>query len=170
MSPVAVAVALVAAQRLGELALSRRNAEALLRRGATEHGRSHYPLIVMLHVAWLGALLWVVPADAWPNWWLAGIYVALQVVRAWAILSLGPYWTTRVITLPSAPLVTSGPYRFLRHPIYAVVAGEIALLPLAFGAWRLALVASAVNAAMLAWRIGSEERALSPRRGVSTSP
>ncbi len=166
MSPVLVAVLLVAAQRLIELALSRKNARALLRRGAVEHGRSHYPIIVLLHGAWLGAILWVVPADRWPNGWLAGCYGALQLVRAWAILSLGPYWTTRVITLAGAPLVTRGPYRLLRHPIYAVVVCEIALLPAAFGAWRLALAASLVNAAMLAWRIASEDRALAPRRSA----
>ena len=166
MSPVLAAALLVAAERLVELALSRHNARALLRGGAVEHGRSHYPVIVLLHALWLGAILWVVPSAAWPNWWLAGCYFALQFVRAWAILSLGPYWTTRVITLPGAPLVTSGPYRFLRHPIYAVVVGEIALLPAMFGAWRLALAASAVNAAMLTWRITSEDRALAPRRGV----
>ena len=170
MSPVLVAVALVAAERLGELALSSRNARALMRRGAVEHGSAHYPLIVTLHVLWLGALLWLVPWDAQPNWWLASIYIALQIVRGWAIWSLGPYWTTRIITLPDAPLVRSGPYRFLRHPIYAVVVCEIALLPLAFGAWRLALAASAVNAALLAWRITSEERAIAPRRNIATSP
>lgn len=169
MSPVLIAVLLVAAERLGELALSRRNARALLRRGAVEHGKSHYPLIVMLHVLWLGALVWIVPADTAPNWWLAGCYIALQFGRAWAILSLGPYWTTRIITLPGAPLVASGPYRFIRHPIYAVVLCEIALLPLAFGAARLALAASAVNVAMLAWRVASEDQALAPRR-APTSP
>ena len=124
----------------------------------------------MLHVPWLGALLWIVPADTAPNWWLAGCYVALQVVRAWAILSLGPYWTTRIITLPGAPLVASGPYRFMRHPNYAVVLCEIALLPLAFGAARLALGRERRERrdAGLAHR-AARSRRLAPRR-APTSP
>jgi len=164
MSAVAIAVTLVAAERLAELAFSHQNARALLRRGAVEEGRGHYPVIVALHGLWLGALLLVVPADARPDPVLIALYIAVQFVRLWAIASLGPYWTTRVITLPGAPLVRTGPYRYLRHPIYAVVVCEIALLPLAFGAWRLALAASIANAAMLAWRIGVEERAIAPRR------
>ena len=167
MSPVAIAVVLVAAERLAELAFSHRNAQALLRRGAAEEGRGHYPVIVALHVLWLGAMLLFVPPDVRPDPFLIALYIPVQFVRLWAIASLGPYWTTRIITLPGAPLVRTGPYRFLRHPIYAVVVCEIALLPLAFGAWRLALVASIANAAMLAWRIRVEERAIAPRRPIS---
>jgi methyltransferase len=83
------------------------------------------------------------------------------------VASLGPYWTTRIITLPDAPLVRRGPYRFLRHPNYVVVAAEIAVLPLVFGAWPIALVFSLLNAVMLAWRIRIEEQALASRRGVA---
>lgn len=164
MSPVAVAVALVAAERLAELVLSRRNVRDLLRRGAVEHGRGHYPVIVAFHAAWLGAILLLVPPETRPDWWLAGLYLALQFVRAWSIASLGPYWTTRVLTLSGAPLVAEGPYRYVRHPIYCVVVAEIALLPLVFGAWRLAVVASLVNAVLLFWRIRVEEQAIAPRR------
>ncbi len=84
----------------------------------------------------------------------------LQLVRLWVIASLGPHWTTRVIVQPGAPLVTRGPYRFLRHPNYAVVALEIPVLPLAFGAWRIALGFGLVNLALLAHRIRVEDRAL----------
>lgn len=164
MSPIAVAVALVAAERLAELMLSHRNQRALIRGGAVEHGRGHYPLIVALHAAWLASLLvWVSPATR-PNLVLIALYIALQVVRVWTIASLGPYWTTRVVTLPGAPLVRRGPYRWLRHPNYAVVVAEIALLPLAFGAWRIAVAFTLANLAMLAWRIRVEEQAIAPRR------
>jgi methyltransferase len=164
MSPIAVAVAFVAAERLFELAWSQRNLRTLLRGGAVEHGRGHYPLIVALHAAWLASLLvWVPPATR-PSLVLVALYVALQVVRVWAIASLGPYWTTRVVTLPGAPLVSSGPYRWLRHPIYAVVIAEIALLPLAFGAWRIALAFTLANLGLLAWRIRVEDQAIAPRR------
>lgn len=88
----------------------------------------------------------------------------LQVLRVWTVASLGGYWTTRVISLPGAPLVRHGPYRFLRHPNYAIVCAEIAVLPLAFGAVELAIVFSILNAALLSWRIRVEERALASRR------
>jgi methyltransferase len=164
MSAIAAAVTLVALERLGELALAARNLRALRRRGAVEYGRSHYGLIVALHAAWLAALVITVPAATRPDWILLGFYVALQFVRGWAILSLGPYWTTRVVTVPGEPLVRRGPYRFLRHPIYVMVVAEIALLPLAFGAWRLAVGFTIVNLALLRWRIRVEDRALAPRR------
>ncbi|HZT50639.1 MAG TPA: isoprenylcysteine carboxylmethyltransferase family protein [Stellaceae bacterium] len=164
MSWVALVVALVAAQRLAELAWSARNVRRLRRRGAVEQGRGHYPLLVALHALWLAALLWFVPARTRPDAILLGLYALLQGVRIWAIASLGPYWTTRILTLPEAPLVASGPYRFLRHPIYAVVVAEIALLPLAFGAWRIAAVFSLMNLALLGRRIAVEERAIAPRR------
>lgn len=164
MSAVAVTVALVAAERLGELALASRNLRALRRRGAVEHGRGHYPLIVALHALWLGALLVLVPAQTRPDPFLIGLFVALQFARVWTIASLGPWWTTRVMTVPGAALVRTGPYRFLRHPNYAVVIAEIAILPLAFGAWRIAVAFTFANLALLAWRITVEERALAPRR------
>jgi methyltransferase len=105
-----------------------------------------------------------VPWHTPPNWdWLA-LFILLQAARLWIIASLGRRWTTRIIVLPSRPLIHGGPYRWLRHPNYLVVAGEIAVLPLAFGAWRLALVFSVVNAAVTAWRIAVEDRALAPQR------
>jgi methyltransferase len=154
----------VALQRLAELWLSRRNTRRLLAAGAVEIGAGHYPLLVLLHGAWLASLWLLLPADApivWPA--LAG-FLLLQLGRVWVLSHLGRFWTTRIISVPGAPLVASGPYRWCRHPNYVVVAGEIALLPLAFGAWRIALVFSLLNAALLAWRIRLEEGALSPRR------
>jgi methyltransferase len=164
MSAIAVVVTLVAAERVVELAFSARNVAALRRRGGIEHGRGHYPLIVALHALWLVALLLLVPAQRHPDPVLIGLYVALQFGRLWTIASLGRAWTTRVVTVPGAALVRRGPYRFLRHPNYAVVIAEIAILPLAFGAWRIAIAFSIANLALLAWRIAVEERALAPRR------
>lgn len=165
-SPVGIAVTLVAAQRLAELAWSARNLRRLRVRGAVEHGRGQYALIVVFHVFWLGGLLLLVPPETRPDPLPIALYAALQMVRLWAIVSLGPYWTTRVVTIPGAPLVARGPYRLLRHPIYAVVVAEIALLPLAFGVWRMAVAFSLANLALLAWRIAVEERAIAPRRAV----
>ena len=156
-------VVLVALQRLAELLLARRNTRDLLAQGGREHGAGHYPAIVALHTAWLVSLVVFVPAETQPDpLWLA-ILVLLQVARAWVIASLGRRWTTRIIVMPQAPLVARGPYRFMRHPNYAVVIAEIAVLPLVFGAWPIALVFSILNAAVLAVRLRVENAVLSRR-------
>jgi methyltransferase len=164
MSLPQVLALLVAVQRLAEMAHARRNARRLLAEGGVEHGAGHFPLFIVLHGLWLVAIFALVPPEAPVSWPLLGLYALLQLGRAWVLVSLGRYWTTRVITLPGAPLVRLGPYRFLRHPNYLVLAGEVAVLPLAFGAWEIALVFSLANAALLAWRIRIEEAALAPRR------
>jgi methyltransferase len=157
-------LALVALQRLIEVAYAERNTRALLARGAVEVGRAHYPLIVLLHAAWLAAIVVFLPPHPTIHWWALGLFIALQLARVWVIATLGPYWTTRIITLENAPLVRGGPYRFVRHPNYLVVTGEIAALPLAFGEAGVAIVFTVLNAAMLAWRIRQEDRALALRR------
>ncbi len=154
-----VILALVTLERLFELWLSRRNMLRLLEQGAREHAPGHYPLIVAVHLLWLVALwslaLWR-PVD---GFWLA-LFVLLELGRIWVLATLGRRWTTRIIVLPDAPLVESGPYRFLNHPNYWVVIGEIAVLPLVFGLWQVALVFTLLNLAVLAIRIREENRAL----------
>jgi methyltransferase len=157
-------LALVVIQRLAELAFAKRNTRRLLAEGAAEIGAGHYPIIVAVHVGWLVALLLGVPADTPPNWWLLGLFLAVQVLRVWVMASLGPYWTTRVLTVPGAPLVHRGPYRWLTHPNYAVVVAEIALLPLAFGALDIAVVFTLLNALVLSHRIRVENAALATRQ------
>jgi methyltransferase len=154
-----VILALVSLQRLGELWLSNRNSRRLLAQGAHEVGASHYPLIVAVHVMWLGALWWLAPGRPVDGFWLA-LFVLLQLARIWVITTLGPRWTTRIIVLPDAPLVRRGPYRFVDHPNYLVVVGEIATLPLTFGLWQVALLFTLLNAAVLWIRIREENRAL----------
>ena len=151
-------------QRLAELAYARHNTLSLIRRGAVEAGRQHYPAFIMLHAAWLVAMIICIPPLAPANWWLLGAFGALQIARVWVVASLGPYWTTRVLTLPGAPLVRRGPYRYLRHPNYAVVAAEIAILPLAFDAVIIAIVFSILNACLLYVRIRVENATLVSRR------
>jgi methyltransferase len=155
-----VIMALVTLQRLAELLVARRNTRALLAEGAHEVGAGHYPLIVAVHGLWLAALWWLAPGRAvvWP---LIGVFLLLQAGRLWVLATLGRRWTTRIIVLPGAPLVTRAPFRFVRHPNYLVVAGEIAVLPLAFGLWQLAVLFSVLNAAILAIRIRAENEALS---------
>lgn len=159
-------VALVALQRLVEIRYAERNTSALLARGAVEIGRGHYPLIVLLHASWLGAILFGLPPHPSIRWPCLAAFIALQAARVWVIASLGPYWTTRIITLESAPLVRRGPYRLVRHPNYLIVTLEIAVLPLAFGEFWVAVIFSLANAAMLSWRIREEDRALSHRRSL----
>ena len=166
MSLPQVLALLIAVQRLVEMAHAGRNARRLLAEGGIEYGAGHFPLLVALHGAWLLAIFALVPPEAPVSWPLLGLYGLLQIGRAWVLVSLGRYWTTRVISVPGAPLVRRGPYRLMRHPNYLVLAGEIAVLPLAFGAWKIALAFSLANAALLAWRIRVEDAALAPRRRV----
>jgi methyltransferase len=157
-------VGLVALERLAELVYARRNTAALLREGACEIGHSHYPLIVLLHTAWLVSVYLAAPPDQPPVWAWIAVFLLLQIARYWIIATLGRYWTTRIIVVPNAPLITDGPYRFLRHPNYAVVIAEIAVLPLAFREYAVAIVFSLLNAALLAWRIRDENAGLDTRK------
>jgi methyltransferase len=154
-----IILALVTLQRIGELVLSRYNTAKLRALGAIEIGAGHYPFIVSVHAAWLLAL-WLWGRDQDVDLLVLSLFVALQGVRLRILATLGPRWTTRIIVLPGAPLVTSGPYRYSSHPNYAVVAAEIALLPLALHLPWLALVFTALNAAALVIRIRVEARAL----------
>lgn len=150
---------LVTAQRLGELVVARRNTQRLLAAGGVERGADHYPLIVGLHAAWLAGL-WLLTWDRPPNLAWVAAYGVLEVLRVWVLVSIGRRWTTRIIVVPGETLVRKGPYRLIRHPNYAVVVGEIAVLPLVFGLTAYAVVFSLLNASLLWLRIHAEEKAL----------
>jgi methyltransferase len=150
---------LVTAQRLGELVVARRNTRRLLAAGGVEHGAAHYPLMVALHAAWLTGL-WVLAWDRPANLAWVAIYVLLEALRVWVLASIGARWTTRIIVVPGETLVRKGPYRFIPHPNYAVVVGEIAVLPLVFGLSGYAAVFSLLNLPLLWVRIRAEEAAL----------
>ena len=155
-----VILALVTLERLAELWLANRNTRRLLAQGAREHAPGHYPLIVALHAAWLAVLWWLAPGRA-VSLPLLALFGLVEIARIWVLQTLGPRWTTRIIVVPGETLVRRGPYRFLNHPNYAVVVAEIALLPLVFGLWRVALVFTILNAIVLTIRIREENRALS---------
>ena len=154
-----VILALVTLQRLGELWLAKRNTARLLAQGAREHAPGHYPLIVAVHAFWLASLWWLALTRPVHPLWLA-LFVLIELARLWVLAALGPRWTTRIIVLPEASLVRRGPYRFVNHPNYSVVIAEIAVLPLVFGLWPVALVFTLLNAAVLTIRIREENRAL----------
>lgn len=166
IDPLAIVVlALVTAQRLGELVYARFNEARLRRAGAVEHGAAHYPLIVALHAAWLVGL-WLLAIGTRPQLgWLA-VFLLLQALRVWVLLTLGARWTTRIIVPPGKPPILTGPYRFLTHPNYVVVTAEIFVLPMAFGLLGYALLFSLLNAAVLSIRIRAENAALAGSRAV----
>ena len=160
-------VAFLIVQRLAELGLAQWNTLRLRANGGVEFGAAHYPLIVVLHSFWLLGL-WMFGHDRSvdPVWLI--VFIALQAGRLWVIASLGRRWTTRVIVVPGAAPIARGPYRWLRHPNYLIVILEIAVVPLALGLPLFALGFSLANAALLAYRIRIENRALAwarnPRR------
>jgi methyltransferase len=159
----ALLLGLVTAERIAELYLSRRNTAALLAKGAVEFAPEHYPAIVLMHALWL-ASLWIFGATRMINpAWLA-VFLSLQVLRVWTLVTLGPRWTTRIIVLPGSALVSNGPYRLVSHPNYLVVAGEIAALPLCLGLPWIALIFSGANAILLSIRIHAESVALTGSR------
>lgn len=161
-----ILLVLVALQRLGELALARRNTARLLARGGREIGAAHYPLFILLQGGWLATLA-VLSAPSPPVIWpLLGFFALLQIIRVWVIATLGPYWTTRIITLDDVPLRRTGPYRFLRHPNYAIVGAEIPTLALALGLPRPAIAFGLANIGLLAYRMRIENIAIADRRGL----
>ena len=162
--PAVAILGFVTLQRLLEMRLADSHSRKLLAQGGVEHGREHYPFIVTLHAAWLAALWWWAPGRP-INLPLLVLFAVLQIGRVWVIRSLGDRWTTRIIVKPGAPLVRRGPYRFVNHPNYLIVAAEIAVLPLVFGLWQLAVLFSALNAIVLTVRIRAETRALASLRG-----
>lgn len=163
----AVFLAALVIQRATELALAARHERILRARGAVEHGRGHYPWMVVLHVVWPLSLIAEMvfagarPGPSWPIWF--ALLLLAQGLRVLSIRALGERWTTRIWVLPGEPRLARGPYRWLRHPNYVAVAMELVAAPMLFGAWRTALLATLANAAAMAVRIPTENRALAGR-------
>lgn len=166
-----IAALVILAQRGLEDLHSARNTRRLLADGGYETAREYYPVVMVAHLAWIAAIFLLIPANAEIIWPLIGLYAALQVPRYWVILTLGPYWTHRIITPRDGPIVTRGPFRIVRHPNYLVLMLETALLPLAFGAWGVSLITTAVMGVVLYYKILLEEQALAARsEGRHTAP
>lgn len=161
-----VLVGAVAAERIAELVVSQRHAVWAFARGGVEYGRAHYAPMALIHALLLIACVAEVvvfdrPFVPWLGWPMVALVLATQALRWWCIATLGKQWNTRVIVVPDLPLVTSGPYRWLRHPNYVAVAVEVAALPLVHSAWLTAIVFSLANAVLLlGFRIPAEDRAL----------
>jgi methyltransferase len=152
-------LAFLTLQRLAELAWAARNTSRLLAAGGVEFGRRHYPLMVALHGTWLVGL-WVLGYDRPIDPIYLAAFILLQLGRLWVLASLGKRWTTRIVVVPGAALVATGIYRLLRHPNYAIVTGEIVVVPLALGLPVFAALFFALNGVVLAIRIRAENAAL----------
>jgi methyltransferase len=154
-------IPLLIVQRIWELRIARRNTSTLLAEGGVERGAEHYPYIVALHVIWFAAMILeivILSRQINPFWYaLLAIVLVAQWLRIWAIRSLGKYWTTRVIMLPNHPRVTTGPYRYLRHPNYVAVIIELFVFPIIFSSYLTAITASLINAWLLRKRIQAED-------------
>jgi methyltransferase len=160
-----IAALLVLLQRGLEEIYSARNTARLIAEGGREAGRDYYPVVAITHLAWIAAIFLLIPASSPIIVPLLVLYLALQVVRYWVIATLGRYWTHRIITLENAPVVRAGPYRYLRHPNYAVTIAETFLLPLVFGDAAVAVIFGCVWSAVLYYKIILEDAALAERRG-----
>ncbi|MGI9537317.1 MAG: isoprenylcysteine carboxyl methyltransferase family protein [Desulfocapsaceae bacterium] len=165
MIVLAILLTILIAQRLSELALAKRNYRWAMRHGGREYGAENYWLFIALHSLWLVSMilecLVLQPSPA--TWWplFLGLIVVAQILRYWAIVTLGRCWNTRIVIFEQMSPVKSGPYRYLKHPNYLAVALEILAFPALLGAWYTALIFSIANGALLLLiRIPQEERAL----------
>jgi len=158
-------VAILALERGVELYIAHRNAARAFAAGAVEIGQRHYRVMVGFHAAFLVACAVesILRGSGAPAAVAVPAIVAelfAQFLRYWVIFTLRSRWNTRIIVFPDARPVTSGPFRFARHPNYLAVAIEVVAVPLIGGAWVTAIVFSLGNAILLMVRIPAEERAL----------
>ena len=155
----------IGAERLVELAVSRRNAAWSIAQGGKEFGQGHYPAMVAMHTLLLVSCIvevWTMhrPFIPWLGWPMLAVVALSTVLRWWCVATLGKHWNPRLIVIPDAPLVKRGPYRWLHHPNYTAVIAEVTALPLVHSAWLTAIVFTIANALVLNVRIRAENRAL----------
>ncbi|MCM3710230.1 isoprenylcysteine carboxyl methyltransferase family protein [Sporosarcina luteola] len=159
-----IVLSIIILQRIIELFIAKRNEKWMKDQGAFEAGASHYPFMVAMHVFFFIALISEVfyfqrqISAIWPIW--LTVFSTVQLLRIWCLASLGKYWNTKIIVLPNAKVVRKGPYKWLRHPNYIIVATELLVLPLLFNAFITAVVFSLLNIWMMSVRIPAEEQAL----------
>ncbi|KAA0550175.1 hypothetical protein FZW96_02195 [Bacillus sp. BGMRC 2118] len=157
-------ISVIIIQRIMELIIARKNEKWMKQQGGVEYGQNHYPYMVAMHSLFFVALLVEVFAfnHQLSAWWpmLLSLFLLTQAVRIWALSSLGKYWNTKIIVLPNTSIVKKGPYKYLRHPNYTIVALEIVLIPMLFGAYLTAVTFTLLNILILSVRIPLEEKAL----------
>lgn len=159
-----ILIGLVVVQRIMELLLAKKNEKWMLQDGAYEVGANHYKLIVLMHIFFFISLIVEVhfykrEFVSWGYMFLV-LFIIAQIMRVWALYSLGRFWNTKIIVLPGAPVIQKGPYKYMRHPNYVVVAMELLALPLLFQAYITAIIFTLLNIALMSIRIPLEEKAL----------
>jgi methyltransferase len=159
-----IVISIVILQRLVELVVAKRNEKWMRGQGAFEAGAAHYPVMVSMHIAFFISLIAEVLlfdkslSSVWILFLI--IFLVTQLARIWCLTSLGKFWNTKIIILPGADVVQKGPYKWIRHPNYVIVATELLVLPLMFSAYFTAIIFSFLNVWMLSVRIPAEEKAL----------
>jgi methyltransferase len=159
-----IVISIVILQRLVELVVAKRNEKWMRGQGAFEAGAAHYPVMVSMHIAFFFSLIAEVLlfdkslSSVWILFLI--IFLVTQLARIWCLTSLGKFWNTKIIILPGANVVQKGPYKWIRHPNYVIVATELLVLPLMFSAYFTAIIFSFLNVWMLSVRIPAEEKAL----------
>ena len=155
---------LIILQRIVELFIARDNEKWMKQRGALEFGTKHYRYMVLLHLLFFTVFFLekITLNRGLSHLWslLLFIFFLTQVVRIWAMSSLGKYWNTKIIVLPHAQVVRRGPYRYIKHPNYFVVTIEFVVIPLLFEAYFTACLFTILNGLILSIRIPEEEKAL----------
>jgi methyltransferase len=156
----AILIYIVIIQRVLELLIARRNEKWLLKNGAVEYGQRQYLFIVALHALFIASLIaeYIIRQKTGLNVIFLSLYIVLVALKIWTISSLGKYWNTKIFRIPGMAPVNKGPYKFLKHPNYIIVIGEIAVIPLIFNLYFTAVVFSILNAIVLNIRIKDEDR------------
>lgn len=159
-----VFISLIIIQRISELILSKRNENYLRSKGAVEHDKDGYKYIVLMHnlffVSFIVEFIFL-QRQLNPYWQiLLIIFICIQLLRYWAIFTLGKRWNTKILVLPDTELIISGPYKYLKHPNYVAVIIEIAVIPLLFSCYFAAIIFSVLNLIVLKRRIKIEEEVL----------
>mgnify|MGYP001445338882 CR=1 FL=1 len=147
-------------QRIAELTYSNYNTKRLILEGAKEYYKDHYPLFIILHGTWIISIIFFIPHNTSANIFFLIVFIILQILRVWVIITLGKYWTTRIIRIKNSTLVKKGPYKFIKHPNYLIVFFEILILPLIFSATELSIIFTILNALLLLYRIKLENKAI----------
>jgi methyltransferase len=155
----------VALLRLVELRISKRHQQEMAARGAAKVDEPKFRWMVLLHAAVLiGAALEVIflrrPFLPWLAIPMFVVFLAANAVRWWVIRSLGEHWNVQVVDSTRLGVVTSGPFRYVRHPNYAAVFAEMLALPLIHAAWITAAAGAIAHIAVLTQRLSTEERVL----------
>ncbi|GAA0444529.1 alkylpyrone methyltransferase [Lentibacillus halophilus] len=154
----------VIGQRLGELYIAKRNEIWMKSLGGIEKGEKHYKWFVVLHCLFFISVITEASlnsqTNAQFNYFLLGLFLLTQVGRIWCIHTLGRFWNTKIIVLPGVSVIKKGPYRHVKHPNYIIVAVELCVIPLLFGAVLTAFLFPFFHFLLLRARLPHEEKAL----------